>query len=284
MTERYPVTLDARKARHVLGFNRASALAGQLARTRLPAPALRAVIRSYAAFFKVDLDEMNNDLADFSSFDQFFVRELKPGLRPVEAKTNVMVSPSDGKLHNFGTIQGGRIPQVKGFDYSVADFLGNPAMAARFEGGTYATIYLSPRDYHRVHCPLDGSIAECRHIPGALYSVSPMFVKGMRFLFTTNERIPIYLDTEFGRVCIVMVGATVVGRITLSFSDLETNRANSHAVERFQPGLAIAKGDELGAFHLGSTVVILAEGQWKPKALSENLPVKMGMPLFESAY
>lgn len=284
MPRKLPLTLDARKTRRIVGFNRASSMAGRLARTRLPAPLLKGLIKTYSAFFRVDLDEAQGTPDDFHSFDQFFVRRLKPGLRPVDQTPSVMVSPSDGMLHNFGTVDNGRMPQVKGIEYSLADLLGNPAMAAQFEGGTYATIYLSPRDYHRVHCPVNGRITQCRHIPGALYSVNRLFVQSMKHLFTTNERIPIYLETEFGLVCVIMVGATIVGRITLSFCDLETNRDNHLSTRTFQPGLEIRKGDELGAFHLGSTAVILAQGNWTPKALAEQMPVKMGMPLFEATY
>lgn len=282
MGGRLPFLLDARQMRRIVSFNRTSRLAGKAADASLPAPLLRAIISAYAKAFRVNLDESRRSIEEFSSMGDFFTRELKPGLRPVAAGENLLTSPADGTIHNFGPVRNGCIPQVKGQDYSLANLLRDENMARQFEGGTYSTIYLSPKDYHRVHSPMAGEIISCRYIPGALYSVSPFVVNNLANVFTTNERIPIYLETPSGLMAVVMVGATIVGRVVLSFCDLTTNRANAPEEGRtLDPPLAVEKGDELGAFQLGSTVVLLMQGAWEPYQLAEQMPIRMGTPIFQ---
>ncbi len=282
MSRRLPFLLDARKVRRIVSFNATSRLAGMAADAPLPAPLLKAVITAYAKAFRVNLDEAQRSIEDFATMGDFFTRELKPGLRPVAGGEKLLASPADGKVHNFGPVRNGCIPQVKGQDYSLVNLLQDEEKAKQFEGGTYSTIYLSPKDYHRVHSPLPGKIVSCRYIPGALYSVSPFVVNNLANVFTTNERIPIYLDTPHGLMAVVMVGATIVGRVKLSFCDLTTNRANAPEESRvFDPPLEIEKGGELGAFQLGSTVVLLMQGKWEPYQLAEQMPIRMGAPIFE---
>mgnify|MGYP002641970959 CR=1 FL=1 len=281
MSGRLPFILDAQKLRRIVSFNATSRLAGAAADTCLPAPFLKAVITAYAKAFRVNMEESMRSVEEFSSMGDFFTRELKPGLRPIASGEKLLTSPADGTIHNFGPIREGCIPQVKGQDYSVANLLQDEEMAQRFSGGTYSTIYLSPKDYHRVHSPAAGKVVSCRYIPGALYSVSPIVVNNLANVFTTNERIPIYLDTPHGLIAIVMVGATIVGRVRLSFCDLTTNRANaSEEARTFDPPLNVTKGAELGAFQLGSTVVLLMQGNWEPHGLAEEMPIRMGMPIF----
>ncbi len=282
MKARPPRMLDARKTRRVLSFNRPSALAGRLADLPLPKPLLNAAIRAYAKAFAVNLDEARRPIGEYRSMGDFFTRELRDGVRTVHPGSDLLTSPADGHLHNYGPVTDGCIPQVKGHDYSVAELLHDDAMAARFDQGTFATIYLSPRDYHRVHSPLAGQVTQASYIPGALYSVSPFMVNNLAHIFTTNERIPVYLETDHGLVAVVLVGATIVGRITLTFSHLTTNNPrNPEETAHFEPPVPIRKGDELGAFCLGSTVVLLMEKEWKPQMLAEGMPVRMGAPLFK---
>jgi phosphatidylserine decarboxylase len=274
--------VDAKRAGKILGFNTTSRLAGKLADARLPAPFLRAAIKAYSKAFGVDLDEAARGLAEFPTFGDFFARELRPGQRVVNESPDVLVSPCDGTVHNFGTITGGRLEQVKGREYTVAELLGDEAAAAGYEGGTYCTIYLSPSNYHRVHSPVDGRIAGCRRIAGALYSVQPFFTRHLWNLFAANERIPIHLQTEHGPVCVVMVGATIVGRCVVNFADVDTNRpGGSEAPVTFDPPLAVSRGDELGAFKIGSTVVLLTTPAYAPRMLVERMPVQMGAALME---
>ncbi len=281
MSRRLPFLLDAQQMRKIVSFNTTSRLAGKVADARLPAPILKAAIRAYAKAFGVNLDEAARAIDEYHSLGDFFTRELLPGARNVAKDDRLLTSPADGHIHNFGTIRAGCIPQVKGQDYSVRNLLADDQLAKRFVDGSYATIYLSPRDYHRVHSPVTGEITGARHIPGALYSVSPVVVTNLANVFTTNERIPITIETPQGLVAVVMVAATIVGRITLNFCDLQTNRHGAQEeLVTFNPGLPIRKGEELGAFQLGSTVVLLLEGTWEPYQLAEQMPVAMGAPIF----
>jgi phosphatidylserine decarboxylase len=261
-------------------FNRASALLGRLADASLPQPMLRAAIAAYSAWFRLDLSEVQRAPGQFRSFGDFFARELKPGMRPVDATQGTLVSPADGTLGTFGPVADGLITQVKGHDYRLADLIGDEDDARTLERGTFVTIYLSPRDYHRVHSPEKGRIAACRHLPGALYSVRPLFVRGLANLFTTNERMAIRLETAHGLLYVVMVAATVVGRVVLTFVDLETNSGDRRErARRFDRPIPIERGQELGAFQLGSTVVVIAGKGYRPHALAEGLPMRMGQPL-----
>lgn len=281
MTKKKTAGVDARRAARIMTFNKPSALAGRLAEVRLPRPMLGALISAYSSWFGVDLSEARQEKSEFGTFGDFFARKLKDGERPVNESPSILTSPCDGTLHNFGRVDAnGCIPQIKGHHYSVAELLQDDVRGADFRDGTYATIYLSPSNYHRVHAPVAGEISYCRHISGALYSVSSFFVSHMKNLFVTNERIPIYLDSGLGKVCVVMVGATIVGRIKLTFCDLETNRDGTGPEAVFSPPFTVEKGADLGAFHLGSTVVLLMERKWKAHMLAEGMPLKMGAPLF----
>lgn len=255
---------------------------GKMADRPVPRPVLQAFIRGYVKAYGVNLEEAEKDLTEFNSFGDFFARALKAGQRPVHTNPDVITSPADGVLHNHGTITNGQLLQVKGHGYSVSELLHDDRWAQRFDGGTFATIYLSPKDYHRVHAPSGGRIVESRYIPGALFSVNPICVNNLGNLFTTNERIPIYLETPHGAVCAVLVGATVVGRVSLTFSNLTTNQAGiPERSETFEPPVSINKGDEIGAFMIGSTVVLLMEGAWKPRALTDKMPLRMGTGIFQ---
>jgi phosphatidylserine decarboxylase len=264
-------------------LNIPSRLAGRLAEAKLPTFLLRPAIAAYCRLYGVDMAEALRRPDEFETFADFFVRELKPGLRPVADLPDGLVSPSDGRLHNFGRVDGGTIPQIKGHDYSVAELLLDEKLAGRFAGGAYATIYLSPRNYHRVHSPADGRIVQCRHIPGSLFGVSPAFVNHVGKLFCGNERMAILLSTAAGLVAVVMVGAAGVGRITLTFAGLTTNSpVSADELRSFEPPLPIRRGEELGAFRLGSTVVLLTERPMQPHLLAEGMPLRMGAALFRA--
>jgi phosphatidylserine decarboxylase len=279
MSPRKPL-LDACQARRICTFNATSELFGKLADLPLPSSVLKVAIAAYAKAFRVNLSESERSPGEFASFGDFFTRELREGCRPISPLADGLVCPADGTLHNFGPIRNGVIPQVKGNDYSVSELIGESDAARCLEQGTYATVYLSPANYHRVHSPIQGRITHCRYIPGALFSVHPLFVNNFKNVFVTNERIPIFIETPRGLVCLVMVAATIVGNITLTFSSLTTNRRAPQATETYEQPLHIEPGTELGAFRLGSTVVLLMEGEWQPYMLAEGMPVRMGSPLF----
>jgi phosphatidylserine decarboxylase len=168
----------------------------------------------------------------------------------------------DGVVSETGAATEGKLVQAKGIDYSSAALLGDPAVARRFEGGAYLTIYLSPRDYHRIHFPLSGRVTGYRYLPGQLWPVNPASVRTVRGLFGVNERLVTLLDSPSGLCAVVAVGATVVGRVRASYDAAAplTNCAGARAVARDYPApLPVEKGQELGAFELGSTVILLFE-------------------------
>ncbi len=172
--------------------------------------------------------------------------------------------------------------QIKGQEYRISDLLGNAGLAAQLEGGQFVTVYLSPSDYHRVHTPAAGEITAAWSIPGALYSVNPVFVSVFKNLFVTNERLVVSMDTPRGLVVVVMVAAAVVGKAVLSFSDLATNQGRKTVSRRFEPCVFMEKGEELGVFRLGSTVVVLTEKGWSANLALPGKKVRMGQPIMEA--
>lgn len=224
----------------------------------LPAPLLRSAIRSFSAVYKVDLNEMEEQIESFRTFDEFFTRRLADGARPIDPDPLSLVSPSDGCLSEFGTLNGSDLLQVKGKHYSIADLLGSESRAEAFIGGSYTTIYLSPRNYHRVHFPCSGEVTDYHYIPGELFPVNAMSVRSIDHLFSRNERLVTYLDSNVGPVAVVMVAATCVSAIEPCYDTMQ------HVFERgvesgrvYQEEIQVEKGEELGVFHMGSTVVMV---------------------------
>ncbi len=258
-----------------------SRAAGHLSDLRLPRPLLDGAVAAYARLLDVAMDEVEHPAGGFGNFDEFFVRRLRPGARPIEGGEEAFVSPADGRVLNHGTVIRGRLLQVKGWTYSVADLLGDEREAARFEGGSFLTVYLSPRDYHRVHAPLAGEVGGFRHIPGPLYPVNRLGVEHVDGLFARNERVVTLLDTARGRMAVVLVGATCVGRISLAFACLRAEAGRMGQLVPLTPARSLARGEELGAFHLGSTVVVLNEapGPRFAASLERGTPVRMGQAL-----
>ncbi len=241
--------------------NALSRLVGGLTRARAPRAVRSAAMRLFAARYQIDLSECG-DLNLFETFGEFFARPLRPGLRPIEAGDDVLVSPVDGVVSAHGIAREGRLLQAKGLDYPLAALLGDPALAARFRGGAFATIYLSPRDYHRIHFPLGGSILGYRYLPGRLWPVNPASVRGVPQLFAVNERLVTVLDTPLGLAAVVAVGATIVGRIRAFYdpSIPVSNLRGARPLSRdYETPIPVAKGAELGAFEMGSTVILLLE-------------------------
>ncbi len=244
----------------IISHSGLSRLVGRSADLKLPRPLLRVLLQTYVTALGIDLEETARPLSSFESFDDFFTRALRPGARPIAPGERVATSPVDSRVMNTGVAHDGQLFQVKGSRYSAADLLGDAAEARKFNGGSYITLYLSPADYHRIHAPLDGEIHGFRYVPGRLYPVNELGMKRVPRLFTHNERLTTYLKTALGLVAVVKVGATSVGRITVSYTDTTTNQPGGepHALFYARPK-RIAKGDELGRFHLGSTVVLLFE-------------------------
>jgi len=264
---------------HLLPKQALTALMGRLASAEGGA-ATTATIGWFVRRYGVDLSEAAEpDAARYRTFNDFFTRALRPGARPLAPAT--WICPVDGAISQFGALAGGRLVQAKGHDYSAAALLGGDAnLARRFDGGHYATLYLSPRDYHRIHMPAGGRLRSMTHVPGALYSVNPTTARTLPGLFARNERVVCVFDGEAGPFVLVLVGATVVGSMATVWHGVVnpprpgTPRHWGYA-EADAPRLR--QGDEMGRFLLGSTVVLLLPGplafnpQWAP-----GRPVRMG--------
>ena len=212
--------------------------------------------------FAVNLDEAKTaDFSAYPSFNAFFTRELREGVRPVDNGETVAVSPVDGAISQLGAITGGRIIQAKGQDYSVTELLGGDQnLAARFDGGQFATIYLSPRDYHRIHMPLSGQLQAMRYVPGKLFSVSPRTARAVPRLFARNERLVTVFETELGPIVLVLVGAIFVGSMETVWSGQITPPYRAELRDWAYAGeqaIRLNKAEEMGRFNMGSTVVML---------------------------
>ncbi len=239
-----------------------SAIIGMSARTPVPAFLRRAAYHAFARAVGADLSEAEQDLAAYRTFGDMFARRLQPGRRIVDEGEHVVVSPCDGRVAEFGDITEGALIQAKGRNYTVAELVADEALAESLHDGRYLTVYLSPRDYHRVHSPVDGTVAGYEYLPGTLWPVSDRFIRRVDRLLSRNERAVITLQTPQGPVVVVMVGAAGVGNLWLSLDDRETRtwRRTFGRSERRRVEVSpteLRRGQELGAFYLGSTVVML---------------------------
>lgn len=237
-----------------------STLVGWGARTPVPKALRRALLGAFARFVGADVAEAELGLDHYASVGDFFARRLRTGARAVAASSDAVIAPCDGAVAAAGRIEDGTLLQAKGRSFSLAALLADEAAAAALLGGSYAVIYLSPRDYHRVHSPVTAHLEGYDYLPGARWPVSPPFVERVEGLLAKNERAVMRLLTDAGPAAVVMVSATGVGNIWLEH--LGTDTRHFRAVgERRRIELAdppqVERGDELGAFLLGSTVVIV---------------------------
>ena len=238
------------------------------------------LIQQISTRYRVDLDEAaESDPAAYAHFNAFFTRELKPGARPLEADPAAVLCPADGRVSQAGPIRAGRIFQAKGQDYSAAELLGDEAAAAPYADGMFATVYLSPRDYHRVHMPLAGTLVASVHVPGRLFSVAPFAVQAIPRLFARNERLVCHFEGEHGPFVVVMVGAMLVSSVSSVWDGLEippyANAVSSRDLRA--RGIHLARGAEMARFNMGSTVILLfPPGGPRLDTLAPELPVRMG--------
>jgi phosphatidylserine decarboxylase len=238
-----------------------SRAAGSFASLHLPAPIVRAEIACFARAVGVDLSEVRDPLDSFDSLQAFFTRALRDGARAIDPADDAVVAPCDGAWGESGEVASGQLLQVKGRPYALAELLASHDDAQAFEGGAFATFYLAPRDYHRFHAICDARVERARYVPGTLWPVNRMGLHGVDGLFAQNERIAVTMRARRGDalLCLVAVGATLVGKIRLRFDDLATNRRGARAEERRYPdGIPLAKGEEWGRFEFGSTIVLVA--------------------------
>lgn len=252
--------------------------AGWLATRPVPTRLRGPVHRGFSRVFGAQPSEAALPLEEYPTLNAFFTRTLKPGLRPVAPAA--IVSPVDATVGAYGEVRADTLVQAKGRNYSLTALLGSRELADEFEGGTYTTLYLSPKDYHRIHAPLAGRITAATYVPGDLWPVNVAAVTNVADLFARNERIIVQVDGEFGgRLAIVPVGATMVGMTRLAFDDeLHTNaRRREVQQRRYDPPIAVEAGGPLGHFEFGSTVVLVCSreaGTIDPLALGAT--VRMG--------
>lgn len=263
---------------------------GRVASLEPPRALLDRAIGLYVRAYRVDLSDCQVPPEGFRSFNEFFSRPLRDGARPLEGDRGTVISPADGKLEDEGPIAKDASFLVKGKRYDVGALLGTGGRGKtddRFVGGRFAVVYLSPRDYHRVHAPVEGLVTHARHVGGTLFPVNRIGVEHVPNLFAKNERIAVHQDAgELGEVVTILVGAMVVGGIELAFDpSVRSNQGKGRARGEIRYGdVSLARGDELGRFLLGSTAIVLTT----PKAgatplVAPGSAVKMGQALYRTS-
>jgi phosphatidylserine decarboxylase len=237
-----------------------SRLVGMLAASRIGF-VRTALIRAFLGHYPVDLSEaVHRSPADYASFNEFFTRRLRPGARPLDPDPHAALCPVDGVVSQAGRLAGDTLLQAKGVDYSAAALLGGDGpLAAEFADGTFATLYLAPHNYHRVHMPLAGTLRIARFVPGDLFSVNSATATSVPGLFARNERLACVFDTPMGPMAVVLVGALFVGSMSLAWSGriVAPSRRLPRDLPVRDPIIALDRGAELGWFNMGSTVVVL---------------------------
>ncbi len=273
-------------SQYLLPHHTLSRLVGCLAECRTPWLKNR-LIRAFIQRYQVNMDEAQRKDADaFAHFNDFFTRELVPGARELDATPDAVLCPADGAISQLGPITHGRIFQAKGHSFSALELLGGDAeRAAPFMGGQFATVYLSPKDYHRVHMPLAGTLREMVYVPGRLFSVNQTTAENVPELFARNERVVCIFDTERGPMAVVLVGAMIVASIETVWAGLVTPPKRELKTTRYDAAargpIQLEKGAEMGRFKLGSTAIVLfgaEQVQWAEE-LAAGSPVRMGQLL-----
>lgn len=270
----------------ILPHHLLSRLVGYLARSEVPF-VKNNFIKVFLNRFDINMSEAaQEDPYAYDNFNAFFTRALKDGVRPIDADAHSIVSPADGAISQLGPILGSDVLQAKGRHYSLYELLGgDSALAAEFTNGSFATVYLSPKDYHRVHMPFTGTLREMIYVPGRLFSVNQATTRQIADLFARNERAVCVFDTEHGPMVVILVGAMIVAGIETVFSGPVTPLARSvqrtrYALDNNGP-IVLNKGDELGRFYLGSTAILLfpeGKASFNP-SLAADSPVRMGEKL-----
>lgn len=241
------------------------------------------VIKVFAKKYNVDMSEAKKEnFSDYESFNQFFIRELKDDARKINENPTALCLPADGRVSQIGHIDDERLLQAKGHFFSLSDLLaGDEELVNTFKNGEFATIYLSPRDYHRVHMPCDATLRKMIYVPGDLFSVNPFLAEHVPNLFARNERVICVFDTAFGPMVQILVGATITASMSTVWAGvINPPRTGEVKVWTYQGDSAIklTKGQEMGAFQLGSTVINLfpANSVTLAEHLEVDIPVRMG--------
>ena len=248
--------------------------------TRIESRFVPAAIRQFAKLFDINLAEASHSEPDhYKTFNQFFTRTLKDGAREISSAAHQFCSPVDGRVSQLGAINDGTIVQAKGHSFTVADLLGaRPEDVSPFTNGSFATLYLSPRDYHRIHMPLSGDLCSMHYIPGRLFSVAPHTVRVVPRLFARNERVVTIFNTDAGKVAMVLVGAINVAAIETVWAGLITPPTQTQIIYKDYEASSckLQKGEEMGRFNMGSTVILLMQNGSFRADLNAGDPVQMG--------
>lgn len=239
-------------------------------------------IRGFVRRFQIDMSEAESaDPNHYSTFDAFFTRALKPGARHPDPDPDAILMPADGRMSASGRIEADRIYQAKGRSFSLDALLGDDRHVDDFVDGSFATVYLQPRNYHRVHMPITGILRETLYVPGRLYSVAPITVKGVQRLFARNERLVCHFDTAAGPMALILVGAMLVAGIETIWSGMETEHADSRLERKNYRNttspIVLERFAEAGRFHMGSTAIVLfGRDQINLEPLSPGQMVRLG--------
>ncbi len=256
-----------------------SKAAGRLAASRHPM-VKRAFIRSFAKAYDISLEDYERQsLNAYESFNDFFTRELKDDARAIDTTAQGIVSPADGLISQLGQIQDHQLLQAKGRHYDIGQLLANNEDGRYFADGSFATVYLAPSNYHRVHMPFAGTLTKTRYVPGTLFSVNNTTAANVPDLFARNERLVCLFDTEYGKAAVVMVGAMIVAGIETVATGKITRTDD---IQEADHDMKLEKGDELGRFYLGSTAIVVlpkaAKADWQDNIMA-NTTVQMGQLL-----
>jgi phosphatidylserine decarboxylase len=255
-------------------------LMGYSARLRLPSFLNRALLRAFVWKYKINMEESTSTLEDFSCLSDLFLRTLKPGVRTISEEENISVSPVDGTIHSFGSIEDGLFQQAKDMFGSVETLFGDQdsfLSSEKYKNGSYMIIYLSPQDYHRVHAHTEGTLTKLRYMPGRLWPVFPAATRSIQSLFDKNERLLFSFDTKDDSQILAMIGAFGVGRMTSPFCDIVTNTNTEQ--KNVSQNIEIKRAAEIGAFALGSTVILLWTHRNMEWMVASGQPIQLGSPI-----
>lgn len=269
---------------YIVPKNWLSCFVGYLVSIYLPHFLNKIVINLFIKLCKIDVNEADKSVDEYPSLQEFFIRRLKPSVRPIAKEKNIIISPCDGTLSIAHKIENNSLIQAKGKSYSIDKLVNNKELGTRFMSGYQATLYLSPRDYHRFHAPVDGEIIETVYIPGSLWPVNKWAVNNVENLFCENERVITLIKEEASGKLLaqIAIGATLVGKIHLNYCDFSHDKKNHLRIsQKIHHGIVnIKKGQELGRFMFGSTIILLLEpGFTEGFTLPFKRSVKMGETL-----
>ena len=265
----------------ILPLNSFNRLCGLFADAQLPRFLLTLLIRLFSWKYGVNLNEASKQVSEYRNFNEFFARRLLPDVRTLDPDKEAILSPVDGILGESGIINNEVLIQAKGLEYRLVDLLKDSEKSKFYDGGVFITIYLAPYNYHRIHSMVSGEVREFCYIPGDLWTVSPLGVHHVPELFARNERLITYFETDKGECALVKIGATVVGRIRVVYHDITSNRTGATFQKNMlAPPLRVERGDEVGLFELGSTVICLfPPGQIELKELKIDQDILLGQAI-----